>query len=478
MRQRREIFASTRLAGRQGVYWQARMTAPQRDTPAGLPPTIEALRARLGKGELTVAEALTAQHEALRRDGWECVTHLQDLPVVCPHVSLPLAGVGLAHKDIFVLPHRLPGCGVGHPPLGWHPTGRATVVQRLVSAGAPPLALLGMAPFAGGATAENDTSPRMLNPIDPDAAVGGSSSGSGVAVAAGLSYASLGTDTAGSVRMPAATCGIVGLKTTYGLLPNQGVAPLASSLDTVGILARRSADLMTTFTSALTAPQARQLRAIHEAAQREAPRIRVSWTHANPGIELSPAVAQALDALACTLKAHAERPLDHLRELQRLAEITLYAEAADVHARALREQAPLPHLVRNLALAGSAIPVAWYQAARREQPARLREFMRTAFEDADILLTPALPQGVPDARVVTTSSPDFQPRALVALFSWMSFVNYLGLPAIVLPIGRDARARPISVQAIARPGREGQLIAWAQHIEQRCPTHFPLRDSL
>lgn len=443
------------------------MTAAVSQTPAGLPTTIEGLRARLRSGELSVAEALTRQHDALRHDGWHCVEHLEPLPTTWPNASLPLAGVGLAHKDIFVLPHRLPGCGVGHPPLGWQPAGPASVVQRLAAAGAAPLAMLGMAPFAGGATAENDAAPPMRNPIDIDAVVGGSSSGSGVAVAAGLTYAALGTDTAGSVRMPAATCGILGLKTTHGLLPDRGVAPLAPSLDTVGVLARNSADLMATFACTLNAIQARQLRATYDTARRDGLRLGVNWTHANPGIQLSTDVAQALDALACAVGAQAERPIDHLRELQRLAEVTLYAEAADVHARALRTQAALPALVRNLALTGSAIPVTWYQAARREQPARRREFLRTAMLDIDILLTPVFPQNVPDARIVTTTSPDFQPRALVAMFSWMSFVNYLGLPAIVVPIARDRRGRPISVQAIARPGKEGQLIAWAQQIEQR-----------
>lgn len=448
------------------------MTQTAFRTPAGLPSSIGALRALLRDGELTVSEALAVQQQALREDRWHCVAHIPDLPKVRQDASLPLAGVGVAHKDIFVLPDRLPGCGADGPPSGWSARRHATVVQRLTNAGAPPLAMLGMAPFASGATAENSAYPPMRNPIDPVAAVGGSSSGSGVAVAAGLCYASLGTDTAGSVRMPAATCGIVGLKTTHGLIPTQGVAPLASSLDTVGLLARSGPDLMVTLSGALTAVQARKLHATYDAAQRDGLRIAVSWTHANPTGDLAPGVAQALDSLACALNVPAERSIKDLRELQRLAEISLYAEAASVHAPALRANTQLPGLVRNLALTGSTIPVIWYLNARREQPSRCREFLGTALADADILLTPALPRGVPDSGLVTTTSADFQPRELVAMFSWMSFVNYLGLPAIVLPIARDIGGRPISVQAITRPGKEGLLIAWAQQIEQRWPDAF------
>jgi len=445
---------------------------PLIQTPAGLPPSIDALRGLLRKGDLTVAEALTRQQHALLGEHWHCVEHVWKLPSIWPNLSLPLAGVGLAHKDIFVMPQRLPHCGAGSLPSGWQPTGQASVVQRLSKAGAPPLAMLGMAPFAGGATAESETSPPMINPIDAAAVVGGSSSGSGVAVAAGLCYASLGTDTAGSVRMPAATCGVMGLKTTHGLLSTRGVAPLAPSLDTVGVLARCSADLMTTLSCALNPLQARELRTTYDSAQRNGLHIAVSWTHTNPASQLAPEVAQALDTLADELNIPTERAIEDFRELQRLADVLLYAEAADVHAPALRTQAPLPRLIRTLALAGSAIPATWYLEARREQSSRRQAFLSTTLANADILLTPALPRGVPDAGRVTTTSTDFQPRELLDMFSWMSFVNYLGLPAIVVPIACDTRGRPISVQAVARPGKEGQLIAWAQQLEERRPDVF------
>src|SRR5690606_17274620 len=171
--------------------------------------------------------------------------------------SLPLAGVGMAHKDIFAMRGRLPYCGTPAPVAT---AGNVTPeVQRLAQAGATTLAAVGMAEFACGATGESPHLPQPVNPVHPLAAVGGSSSGSGVAVAAGLCYASLGTDTAGSVRIPAATCGIVGFKPGRGVLPNTGTHPLAPSLDTVGVLARSARDAAQVFAAMLSPDQRQRL---------------------------------------------------------------------------------------------------------------------------------------------------------------------------------------------------------------------------
>ena len=133
-----------------------------------------------------------------------------------------LAGVPLAHKDAFDTGLHAPR--LGGPRATGEPRPAASVLRRLAGHGALNLGALAMAEHACGATAENPHAPTLMNPLDSAAAVGGSSSGSAVAVAAGLCPASLGTDTAGSVRMPAATCGLIGLKPTPGRLSAQGVA--------------------------------------------------------------------------------------------------------------------------------------------------------------------------------------------------------------------------------------------------------------
>ena len=162
-----------------------------------------------------------------------------------------LAGVPLAHKDAFDTGLHAPR--LGGPRATGEPRPAASVLRRLAGHGALNLGALAMAEHACGATAENPHAPTLMNPLDSAAAVGGSSSGSAVAVAAGLCPASLGTDTAGSVRMPAATCGLIGLKPTPGRLSAQGVAPLAPTLDTVGVIARDALDAASVFAAALPA---------------------------------------------------------------------------------------------------------------------------------------------------------------------------------------------------------------------------------
>ncbi|BAO67832.1 amidase [Bordetella bronchiseptica] len=433
-------------------------------TPAGLPDSIAGLRAQLAAGALDVAQALALQRQACEADGWHCVVALPDDAGEPPPASLPLAGVGLAHKDIFVLPGRVPECGARHP---WPdaPVRAATVIRRLAAAGSRPLAALVMAEHASGATGENPRYPLPRNPLDADAAVGGSSSGSAVAVAAGLCYGSLGTDTAGSVRIPAATCGVVGLMPTRGLLPGDGVAPLAGELDTVGVLARCADDAQAVLHAALDAAQAAALDASATPAM-ERWRIATCWIHPDPAVRLDPAVHAALEDYATECSARGRRREARLAALPqwiRLAQTLLYAGSAAAHAQALRGQAPaLGALARNLALTGAAMPPAWAHAALAQRRAQVDAFVAEALADSDVLLTPALPGPVPDWSQVLTSSPGFEARRLLDLFCWLSFVNYLGLPAIVFPVGRDAAGRPISVQAIARPGGEAMLLALAR----------------
>src|SRR5690606_23026327 len=108
----------------------------------------------------------------------------------------------------------------------------------------------------------------------------------------------------------------------------------------------------------------------------------------------------------------------------------------------------------------------WYVQAMQARDAHIRHFLDTCLRDHDILLTPVLGHGVPDWANVSTRSESFSARALLAMFSWTSFVNYLGLPAVSFPVGTDARGRPISVQAIARPGAEALLLAFAHQAER------------
>jgi Asp-tRNA(Asn)/Glu-tRNA(Gln) amidotransferase A subunit family amidase len=442
--------------------------------------TISGLRRSLRQNELSIPEALAHQAHrlAVLAREYQCIVHQHALPQ-SPRTEGPLAGIGLAHKDIFETANRRPAAGSARSLPGC-PSGNAPVVEQLAQAGAVNLAALAMTEFACGATGENPNGPEPVNPLDPAAAVGGSSSGSAVAVAAGLCYASLGTDTAGSVRIPAATCGIVGLKPTYDLISRRGVFPLAGSLDCIGILARSAADAAQVL-AAVSAPLPSSLSSSHAALQKAgadpdrieqyllAPRRWRINTHLALA-ELDADVAAALAAFVQSLAPMArlrEVSLPGMEGMTQYAQTLLHAEAAGVHREVLTTApASLAPITRAVTMPGVAIPPEWVAQARARRSACARAFADDCLADADLLLVPALPRGIPDWSAVHTRSPQFDPRELLALHRWMPFVNYLGFPAIVFPVGFDRRQRPVCIQAIARPYCESALLSLTYQIER------------
>jgi aspartyl-tRNA(Asn)/glutamyl-tRNA(Gln) amidotransferase subunit A len=346
-------------------------------------------------------------------------------------------------------------------------------LELLRRAGAAHLGALSMAEFACGATGENPHFPLPVNPVDQAAAVGGSSSGSAVAVAAGLTYASLGTDTAGSVRIPAATCGIFGFKPTWGLIPHDGVFPLAPSLDTVGVLSRSVADTALAL-GVLSSRRSELCGVAKGAVEGIAPFLlqRRSWRvglHL-PQHHLAPEIGDALSAFARDIAPWSSVQaieLPAFEELNRCAEALLHVESAHVHWKALRtEYGALAAPTRAIISPGVAIPALWYREALVRRASYLQTFVAACFGGADVVLLPALSNPVPDWDRVTTTSPRFDARELVALYRWMPFVNYLGLPAVVLPVANDNQGRPISVQIIGRPFDDASLLSFAYRVER------------
>lgn len=454
-----------------------------------LPGTLVELRRQIVAKRWSVRDALAHQWQRLEggKEHWNSIVTVFDAPATLPDANAPLAGIGVAHKDIFVVGGRLPQCGA-HPQT---PIRLAKVpsppVKRLGSLGATTLAMTAMAEFASGITAENPNIEPLRNPLYPNAMVGGSSSGSGVAVAAGLAYGSLGTDTAGSVRVPAATCGILGLKPTHALLSTSGCHPLAPSLDSVGVLARSARDALQLLAGSLPYGKRRQILGDVKLVSSELPlagwyrdldqdlqlpaslRAACCFQHPNGQYSADTRQQALIDDYLAGLDRHLSQRRDvsirELPDLMQQASIVMHAEAAATHYEALRNAEPLSALTRATALPGAALPAAWYAMAFHHRTAARQLFIQRYLKDNDLLITPALPQGVPDASQVDTSSPAFQPKLLLGLFAWMSFVNYLGLPAIVFPVGHDRSGRPVSIQAIARPNNERLLLALAHHAE-------------
>jgi aspartyl-tRNA(Asn)/glutamyl-tRNA(Gln) amidotransferase subunit A len=327
----------------------------------------------------------------------------------------------------------------------------ANAISALQQAGASQWATLVMAPHACGATSQNMHFARCINPTDAGAAVGGSSSGSAVAVAAGMTYAALGTDTAGSVRIPAATCGLIGLKTTQGAISNLGCAPLAPSLDSVGILSRFPQDAREIW--AALCPQMPRLLA-------QQPVNCQLWM---PEKGVSPLVAQAVRNWALQLNATVrEINMDEsLEVLNRHAQRVLFYETAQTHLATLKEGTAEPS-VQSIGLLGLGLPQSWYEESIQSRTFLLENFVNQHFGEADFLITPSLADTVPDWQTVQIGHSTFDRAALFAMHRYMGFVNYLGLPSLNLPIGRDAQGRAICVQVLARPYAEHQLLNFAE----------------
>lgn len=420
-----------------------------------LPRTLAGLQQAMARGDWLPEDALRAQRERVASLGqrWGCVVSILEHGAEAPDTHGPLWGIGLAHKDIFDTHGHRPG--LGHDRGAAAPERReARVLGRLRQAGATHLARLAMAEHACGATGANPHWPPCINPWHADAVVGGSSSGSGVAVACGLAYGALGTDTAGSVRIPAAACGVLGLRTTHGLISLQGVAPLAPSLDSVGLLARSAADA--TALLAVTAEHTLQARPAHSLKLKAwlptdmAPDVGAVYERflrENPGLSVQAQLAE-------------------LQALSDLAECLLHFEAAQVHRDALMQREASP-AVEAVALPGLVIAPEWADAVRRQRAAHLSAFVAAHLQTHDILLLPAFTQPVPDWSQVTPGDPRFDPKRLQDLYRLMGFVNYLGLPSVVFPIGTDARGLPVSVQALARPFEDATLLGWAAQHERR-----------
>lgn len=425
------------------------------------------LQREIASGRLSVRDALAFQRHrvaAIDRQA-HCVVSVPEEQPGDTEPEGPLAGIGLAHKDIFDTRDHRPGAG--HDGGGPAP-GRlaARAIERLRGRGATHLARLAMAEHACGATGANALQRHCINPLRPQAVVGGSSSGSAVAVASGLAYGSLGTDTAGSVRIPAATCGVIGLKTTHGLVSLKGVMPLAPSLDSVGMLGRSAQDLWQLLDTVAERPLAP-----HAA---RAPRVK-AWLPASLDPSVAAAIRQFLEAGP---EPVTEFELGEHPRLSELAEALMHFEAAQVHRQALMDGETSP-AVEAVALAGLALTAPWAEAVRAQRAPLLRAFVSTHFCDHELLVLPALMHPVPDWEQVTPGAPGFDARRLMGLYRYMGFVNYLGLPALVFPVATDERGMPISVQVLARPFHERDLLAWASLAEQRLfgtqgipPVHF------
>ncbi len=381
----------------------------------------------------------------------------------------PLLGAPLAHKDMFM--RRGDRASGGSALLGdLVGDDDATVIRRLADAGAIETGRLNMSEFAAGPTGHNAHYGHARNPWNPEHITGGSSSGSGAATAAGCVYGALGSDTGGSIRLPAIMCGLYGLKPTYGRVSRFGAMPRAWSLDTVGPLARSAADAALIFaaiaghdpkdpsTSRRPVPDWRGL------IDRPVKGLKIARAAGAPFGPVDPETAAAHDAALKTFAGLGaeivEATLPDPTPLYRAADAISKSEAAALHGRWMRER-PDDYSVHvySRTEAGFAIPATVYLEAQAARANVLRDFCRTAFAEADALLLPSITMPVPSI----AETDEGEPGAILDMVAGITRAtrpfNYLGLPGLATPLGLSSRGLPLSCQLIARPFAERTLLS-------------------
>jgi aspartyl-tRNA(Asn)/glutamyl-tRNA(Gln) amidotransferase subunit A len=352
-------------------------------------------------------------------------------------------GTRLAVKDLFDT------AGVrttyGSKVFGDHvPETTASAVVRLERAGYVNVGKANLHEFAWGITSENPHYGSVPNPAAPGRVAGGSSGGNAAALAAGLVEAALGTDSGGSVRIPAACCAITGFKPTHGLVPIDGCFPLAPSFDHVGPMARDVAGCE------------RMMRALADGFEPAALdsladlRVGVAWTE-----RADPLVQRRVERAAALLPS--ARPL----EVPFPEDVypAFAREAADVHAELFVKHRDLygENVARKVAWA-LKVPDADVETAIAARE-RYRERIAAVTEDLDLVVTPTIPMVAPPLGIGDLA---LRERMIELTFPW----NAIGAPALALPCGPAEDGLPASIQLIGKPGDDALVLAAARLLER------------
>lgn len=371
-----------------------------------------------------------------------------------PPLPGPLQGLRVGIKDLIAVAGVPRLCGA---PGMVDPTPQprdAAVVERLVTAGARIVATTATHEFGWGVV-----TPTTRNPRAPDRIAGGSSGGSAAALAAGIIDGALGSDTAGSIRIPAACCGVVGLRPTHARLPLDGVQPLAPTFDSVGPMARDIATVGTLYAALAGeqpfAPASGQLR--------------VGLIRGVTDGPLDPQIRQALVEVAGRLPSPAttvDLGLQDLTRAHAATSVILAAEERKVHSRTLENHADqLSPGVRE-ALSNSAHLSNDAVLDARRTAALWRDRMTAVFAQVDVLLLPVMPCPVPMVGARSVDIEGVQERVGAALTRLSTPWSLAGLPAAAVPAGRDAGGAPIGMQLVARWGDEARLLGAAALLEE------------
>jgi len=381
----------------------------------------------------------------------------------------PLAGVPFAVKNLFDIAglptlagskinRSLPACTRDSP-----------LIERLEAAGAVLVGALNMGEYAYDFTGENIHDGPSRNPHDPNRMTGGSSGGSGGAVAGGLVPVALGSDTNGSIRVPSSLCGIFGLKPTYGRLPRNRTFPFVASFDHLGPFARTTTDLALVY-DAMQGHDADDAGCVDRANEPTTTlldrdigdlRIAVAGGYFRKGA--FPEARVAIDRVAAALHVNRDIDIPEAQRARAAAYIITATEGASLHLDRLRTHAhAFDPAVRDRLLAGAMIPAALVNAAQKFRR-WYRDHALALFSEVDVILAPATPCTAPliGQQTFMLGGVELPVRANLGIYTQP--ISFIGLPVVAVPVALDPL--PIAVQIIAAPWREDIALRVANALE-------------
>lgn len=385
----------------------------------------------------------------------------------------PLQGIPVAVKDVFSTRGIRTTCGSKLFAENI-PEHDAAVVERLKGAGAVIVGKTNMHELAYGVTSANPHFGIVRNPWNLECIPGGSSGGSGSAVAAGMVFMAMGSDTGGSIRIPASFCGTVGLKPSFGRVSRYGVLPLDFSLDHMGPLTRCVRDAALTL-NALAGFDSRdetssrrpvQPCQIPEAVSIRGTRIGVPENffhdHVSPAasdaVRRAVATAEQLGAVVIPLR------VPDIAGLNATGRVILLCEAAAVMERYMSARGDFGPDVLALLDQGCLLPATDYINAQRMRRVFRSEF-RSLWKQVDCLLTPTTPTGAPKIGQATLDVGGVEEDVRIASTRLVRGINVLGLPALSIPCGFDERSLPLGLQIIGRDFQEARILTVGAAIE-------------
>jgi aspartyl-tRNA(Asn)/glutamyl-tRNA(Gln) amidotransferase subunit A len=388
----------------------------------------------------------------------------------------PLHGVPIGYKDLFFIDGMPASCGTAKSDY-FISDRTATVVSRLEAVGAITVGKLNMTELAMSPFGDNASFGDVRNPWAEDRCAGGSSSGSAAAIAGGLLTGALGSDTGGSIRQPAAYCGVVGLKPTLGRVSRAGAMPLSWSLDHVGPLGRTVRDVALLLsqmagqddfdrsTSAIpVADYVREVDGRIDGLKIGIPK-NYYWDGVHPDLRSSVlAAADALGRLGCVLT---EIDLPDPKAINSISSLITRSEGCAAHG-AFAEKHPdtLSPAINGRLKLGYQVSAYHYLQAQRLRGQLTQEFVHDVFGKVDMVITPVAPDVAPKLRDMTTGKIDVVLERMGQLTSMTRPANGLGLPAISVPCGFSASGLPFAFQLIGRPFDEASLLRVGHRYEQ------------